>query len=142
MAQWTIERTIGNLKLELRQPSNYLVNFACEGLRRARVNALLAALPDLDNSQAKLSNTVLNLGDRYVFLHKWDRLPICASHGTTAAILDFLGRPFGLIPKIRRWAHLRLPNGQITWSAWRETLRSLETLRVSCIIKVSLYLWI
>ena len=36
-AQWTMERTIGNLGQEIRQPSKPYENLAEEGLRRSRV---------------------------------------------------------------------------------------------------------
>ena len=46
-AQWTMERTIGNLGQEIQQPSNPYANLAQEGVRRCRVNSLLAAIPEL-----------------------------------------------------------------------------------------------
>ena len=136
-AQWTIERTIGNLKQQIRQPSNYLVNFAKEGVRRARVNALLAALPELDNSQKGLPSGALDLGGGYALLRKRDKSPVYPSHGTGGAILDFLDRQIGPLPKIRRWARLLLPHGQIVHSAWRETLRATDKLRASRMVKVA-----
>ena len=138
-AQWTIERTIGNLKQDIRQPSNYLTNFANEGLRRARVNALLAAFPKLDNPTSLLPTTALNLGNGYAFLRKCDRTPVLPSHGTSAAILDFLGQPGAGLPKIIRWARLLLPNGQVARSAWREKAKSADKVRVSRMIKVSCF---
>ena len=135
-AQWTIECIIGNLKQEIRQPSNYLANFANEGLQCAYVNALLAALPELDDSRPSLPTTALDLGDGYAFLRKRDKLPVLPSHGTGPAILDFLGQPRTGFPRIIRWARLSLPNGQIARSAWREKLKSPDKLRVSRMIKV------
>jgi hypothetical protein len=34
-------------------------------------------------------------------------------------------------PKIARWARLRLPNGQVARSAWKEKLRPLEKVRMA-----------
>ncbi|KAN0087875.1 hypothetical protein V8E55_006496 [Tylopilus felleus] len=85
-AQWMIERTIGNLKREIRQTSNYLQNFAMEGLR--------------------------HLGDGYALLRKCNKIPVLPSHGTMGVISQFLDSPVP-IPKIFRWACLLLPNGQI-----------------------------
>ncbi|KAF9223047.1 hypothetical protein BS17DRAFT_796200 [Gyrodon lividus] len=34
-AQWTMERTIGNFKQEVQQPSNYFMNIAYEGIKRS-----------------------------------------------------------------------------------------------------------
>ena len=135
-AQWTIERTIGNLKQEIRQLLHYLANFAKEGVRRARVNALLAALPDLDQSEANhLRTIVVNLGEGYVLLHKRDKVPVLPSDGTGGAIWEFLGR--NGIPKIRRWARVQLPTGQIARSAWREKRKTSDKLRISRMVKVS-----
>ena len=117
-AQWMIERTIGNLKQEIRQPSNYLQNFAMEGLQRARVNALLAALPELDDSIRGFPLGAEDLGDGYALLQKCDKIPVLPSHGTMGAISQFLNSPVP-IPKIFRWARLLLPNGQIACSEWQ-----------------------
>jgi hypothetical protein len=65
-----MERTIGNLKHEIWQPSIYLTNFAKEGLCRARVNALRAAIPELDDSHSALPASAVDLSDGYALLHK------------------------------------------------------------------------
>ena len=132
-----MERTIGNLKQDMRQPSNYLVNFAQEGVRRARNNALLAAIPDLDDSQpTHLPTGALDLGAGYAFLRKRDRNPVLPSHGTGGAIWEYLGHNIGPTPKIKRWAQLHLPNGQTVHSAWREKLKTPDKVRVSRMVKV------
>ena len=43
-----MERTIGNLGEEIRQPSNPFANLSQRGLRRSQVNALKAMIPDLE----------------------------------------------------------------------------------------------
>ena len=40
-------------------------------------------------------------------------------------------------PQIARWARLRLPNGQIARSRWKEILKPLDKIRVSRNVKVS-----
>jgi hypothetical protein len=52
--QWTMERTIGNLREEIRQPSNPYANLSQCGIRRSQVNALKAIMPDPDPDQDKL----------------------------------------------------------------------------------------
>ncbi|KAI1795269.1 hypothetical protein LXA43DRAFT_874110, partial [Ganoderma leucocontextum] len=37
--------------------------------------------------------------------------------------------------KVRKWARLRLPNSQIARSAWKETLKPLDKLRMSRNVK-------
>lgn len=48
VAQWAMERTIGNLGQEIKQPSNPYANLAQRGLFRAQVNVLKAMIPDLE----------------------------------------------------------------------------------------------
>jgi hypothetical protein len=43
-------------------------------------------------------------------------------------------------PSVSRWARLRLPNGQIARSAWKEMLKPLEKLRKARVVKVCLTL--
>jgi hypothetical protein len=39
-------------------------------------------------------------------------------------------------PRIIRWARLRLPNGQIARSAWKEKMKPLEAVRMARNVKV------
>lgn len=47
--QWTMERTIGNLGQQIRQPSKPYANLAREGVHRSQINALLSIIPELDS---------------------------------------------------------------------------------------------
>jgi len=70
-SQWTIERTIGNLGEEVRQPSNPFANLAQRGLYRSQTNALRAMLPHLDPDKA-LPRGSIDLGNAYVLLRAMD----------------------------------------------------------------------
>ncbi|KAI0070681.1 hypothetical protein K474DRAFT_1713122 [Panus rudis PR-1116 ss-1] len=71
-SQWMMERTIGNLGEEIRQPSNPFANLAERGLRRSRVNALKAMYPVyFDEEQAPPRNSV-DLGNNYRLLRAQD----------------------------------------------------------------------
>jgi hypothetical protein len=129
-AQWTIEQTIGNIKQEMRQPSNYLINFMKEGVRCARVN------PELIDSPPELLKHSLDLGNGYIFLRKCDRMPVQPSHGTAHAIITYIDQLFDPIPRIKRWGRLRLLNGQVVRSAWRECLLPSTRLRITRMVKV------
>ncbi|KAG2125708.1 uncharacterized protein EDB93DRAFT_1258036 [Suillus bovinus] len=50
-----------------------------------------------------------------------------------ALLEDFVHAP---LPQMHRWAQLRLPCGQIACTAWHESERPLEKLRIACHIKV------
>ncbi|KAG1864466.1 hypothetical protein C8R48DRAFT_601816 [Suillus tomentosus] len=137
-AQWTMERTIGNLGQEIRQPSEPYANLSREGVRRSQVNALKAMLPELDEPPESFPAGAVDLGDGYVLLRKRDRRSAYPQGAEKHAITLFLNEP---APKIFKWARLKLPNGQIARSHWRESLKSMHAtkpLRVSRNVKFSL----
>src|SRR5712672_676821 len=71
-SQWTLKRTIGNLGEEIKQHSNPFLNLSQHGIRRARVNALKALIPDLDTSDVddgQLPCGLRDLGGGFVLLH-------------------------------------------------------------------------
>jgi hypothetical protein len=133
-AQWTMERTIGNLGQEIRQPSKPYANLSREGVRRCKVNTLLSVIPELDEPPKGLPEGAVDLGEGFALLRKRDKTSKNAVGVYAHAITTFLGdRP---LPRIKRWARLRLPNGQIARSAWRETLKPIEQTRMSRNVKV------
>ncbi|KAG1726244.1 hypothetical protein EDD22DRAFT_961459 [Suillus occidentalis] len=126
-----MERTIGNLGQEIRQPSNPYANLSREGVRRCQVNALKAMVPNLEDPKPALPQTAIDLGDGYALLRKRDLYDVQPQGGASQAIQEYLG----VNVKIRRWARLRLPNGQTTRTAWRETLKPAAKVRVSRNVK-------
>jgi hypothetical protein len=69
-SQWTLEHTIGNLGEEIKQHSNPFANLSQHGIRHARVNALKAMIPDLEQSKASqgVPRSAIDLGDGYILL--------------------------------------------------------------------------
>jgi hypothetical protein len=65
--QWTMERTIGNLGEEIKQPSNPYANLSQRGIRRSQVNALKAMILDLEPHLDGLPRNSNNIGDGYIF---------------------------------------------------------------------------
>jgi len=132
-----MERTIGNLGQEIRQPSQPYANLSQEGVRRCKVNTLLSIMPELDEPPKGLPYGAVDLGDGYVLLRKRDRYASYPTGESAQAIAAFFGLGDGhQLPRIQRWARLQLPNGQIARSAWRETLKPLEKTRMSRNVKV------
>jgi hypothetical protein len=127
-----MERTIGNLGQEIRQPSNPYANLSREGVRRCQVNALKAMVPDLNEPEKDLPQTAINLGDGYALLRKRDSYDVRPEGRAAQAIQEYLG----VDVKIRRWARLRLPNGQTARTAWREADKPAAKVRISCNVKV------
>lgn len=147
-SQWTLERTIGNLGEELRQPSKPYANLANRGLRRSQVLALKAMLPDLAPDTPSLPRGAVDLGDGYILLRARDKTRVTLRGKQAVALHAFMDSESQLTdrrlpddwePKCIRWARLRLPNLQIARCAWKETEHSLgaERIRRSRNVKVS-----
>jgi hypothetical protein len=111
-----MERTIGNLGQEIRQPSNPFANLAQRAIRRSQVNALKSIYPDLDSTAGfHLPKSATDLGNGYIVLRPRDKYP--AQIPEPAA--NILSQAINL-SKIRRWGRVRLPNGQVARSLWSE----------------------
>ncbi|KAI6119524.1 hypothetical protein EDD16DRAFT_1480086 [Pisolithus croceorrhizus] len=130
-----MERTIGNLGQEIRQPSKPYENLAEEGVRRSRVNALLVIMPELDDGMHGLPKGSVDLQDGFVLLRKRDKRPWLPSGEEAHIISEFIrgSRP---LYRFRRWARLCLPNGQIARSLWREKFKPSTQIRISRNVKV------
>ena len=143
-SQWTMERTIGNLGEEIRQPSNPYANLSQRGLLRCQVNALTAMIPDLRPPTCpSLPRGAIDLGQGYILLRARDRYERLMRPQEAGALLRYLGsRPDSAstnadwCPKVTRWARLRLPNGQVARSLWKEALKPLGKLRTARNVKV------
>ncbi|KAF8839763.1 hypothetical protein BDN67DRAFT_904895 [Paxillus ammoniavirescens] len=123
-SQWTMERTIGNLVAEIRQPSNPFKNLAKRALRRAQHNALIVMTPSIDPDHNKplFPRWSKPIGNGFALLKAQERY----RHWTTIpeghAIHIYLQNHFPHSPDLQlftmegayracRWARLRLPNG-------------------------------
>ena len=138
--QWTLKWTIGNLEEEIKQPSNPFANLSQRGIRRARVNALKALIPNLtpDKKDASsLPRGARDLGDGFVLMCAREEV-LCPLRDCEAdALRDFLpGAQMGDEICVHRWAKLRLPTGQNCYSAWKETQKPIEKRRTARNVKV------
>jgi hypothetical protein len=139
-SQWTLERTIGNLGEEIKQHSNPFANLSQRGIRRARVNALKAMIPDLDvegTTEEGLPQGSKDVGQGYVLLRarEEEARPLRDCEGK--ALCDFLSiSPSTSEIRVRRWAKLRIPTGQNCYSAWKELQRPIERRRTARNVKV------
>ncbi|KAJ7728718.1 hypothetical protein B0H16DRAFT_1225948, partial [Mycena metata] len=137
-SQWTMERTIGNLGEEIKQHSNAYANLSQRGVRRCRTNALAAMMPSLF-PEKDLSAGAEDLGNGFVLLRARDEFHQVVDGEYGTAILTFLeeeegeAAKEGWLPRVARWARLRLPNGQIVRSVWKEA--KMTTVRPSRNIK-------
>ncbi|KAF5368205.1 hypothetical protein D9757_011314 [Collybiopsis confluens] len=113
--QFPMERTIGDLGQELKQPSNPYANLAERALRRAQVNALKAMFPTLDPNTS-LPRGALDMGNGLVMLRPREGCLHRVEEEESRVLLEFFGDDM-----VRRWGRLRLPNGQIARSRFCET---------------------
>jgi hypothetical protein len=116
--QWTMERTIGNLGEEIKQPSNPYANLSRRGLRHCQINSLKALIPDLDPDKERLPRGAVELSDGYILLRARDETARTIRGHEGDAIRRYLERETGTLapgwhPHVTRWARLRLPNEQI-----------------------------
>ena len=141
ISQWPMERTIGNLGQEVRQPSNPFMNLSERGLQRSQVNALKAMIPALRPRKDQLPRGSIDLGEGYVLLRAVDKIAWPVLPEEEAAIETYLrntGRSLGEWEQsVVRWARIRLPNGQIARTAWKEKLKRLGRVRMARMVKVS-----
>ncbi len=141
--QWTMERTIGNLGEEVKQPSNPFANLSMRGLRRAKVNALTARCPELDLSNRKPNpRGSQDLGRGFLLLRARDSCKREIKNTSEAAAIRayFTAASEDLHeewkPFVERWARVQLPNGQVARSAWKEKQKPLTKVRMARNVKV------
>ena len=142
--QWTMERTIGNITEEIKQPSQPYANLAQRAIRRNQVSALKAMIPDLLtelDSNEKAPRGSEEVAEGYTLLRaraedmeKIDGLPGLAIRRYFQQEAEDVHDDWN--PRVRKWARLRLPTGQIARSSWKEKLKSMEKVRSSRNVKV------
>lgn len=145
-SSWTMERAIGDLGGEICQPSNPYANLSERGLICSQVNALKTMVPSIDKDSDKVPRGAWDLGDGYFLLKAQEPSETYCSASESRAIRMF-GCEGSLDDdpansekyKVRRWARVRLPTGQVARSAWKETLKPIDKLRRARCVKVNIY---
>ncbi|KAH9847962.1 hypothetical protein C2E23DRAFT_691847, partial [Lenzites betulinus] len=127
-SQWTIENTIGNLTREIGSDQHPYANLAQRATRRVQVNTLQNMFPTVLAPPSDDSpRGCVALGDDYTLLRARDRTTRHLHNSEADALLLYLtakGIPVqGWLPVVWKWARLRLPNGQIARTAWKECER-------------------
>ncbi len=144
-SQWTIETAIGNLGAEIRQDVNPYANIAQRGVLRAQLNSIMAMFPRLKLDKdpvGKFPQGAKDLGQGYVLLCVCQRTAKPVEEVKAVAILRYWearGWPnLGNWRRdVKRWARLRLPNGQTVRCRWYESQASPgRKLRKTTCVKV------
>ena len=145
-SQFPMERTIGDLGAEIKQPSNPFANLAERALRRAQVNALNAMYPDLVVEPSIVSPNMQShdLHDGFILLHpRQDRprpIRFCEAEAIQLYIEGIIGHAdaqenWSEDSCVRRWGRVCLPNRQIVRTAWKEITHNVS--RMNRNVKVS-----
>ncbi|RDX46887.1 hypothetical protein OH76DRAFT_1355134 [Lentinus brumalis] len=128
-SQWTLENYIGNITREIKQHVTPYANVSERASRRAQMNALKAVVPQFAEPDPGLPQASYDLGDGYALLRARDSAERGVTAAEEAAIMTFFAqqryRPKdpNYVPRVRRWARLALPSGQVARSAWKEVAR-------------------
>ncbi|KZP29720.1 hypothetical protein FIBSPDRAFT_815810 [Athelia psychrophila] len=140
--QWGMERTIGNLGEEIKQHSNAFANLAQRGLRRCQVNAIKAMIPDIEPIPPALPRGARDLGDGYALLRAVDTIQRAVRPCESTAIRQYYLETEGSAVEgdvfVTRWSRLKLPNGQVARSRWKESQKPLSKLRSARNIKFTI----
>jgi hypothetical protein len=137
-----MERTIGSLGREIRQPSNPYANLSQRGLLRSQINTLVALIPDLESLPPSVPRGARDIGNGYILLRARDKVSYHMNTSEKNAFARYLKDTCGIdidedwSPVLARWARLRLPNGQVARSAWKENLKPLNKVRMARNVKV------
>ena len=145
-SQFPMERTIGDLGAEIKQPSNPFTNLAERALHQAQVNALQAMCPDLAPEPSLVSLNILshNLHDGFILHHPCQDRPrpirFCKAEAIQLYIEGIIGHAdarenWSEDSCVRRWGCICLPNRQIVHTAWKEIAHNVS--RMNCNVKVS-----
>ena len=110
-------------------------NYVEHAVLRAQLNSILAMLPSLKlDNDGDLSTGAKNLGGGYALLRACEDTAKPVTEVEALAIMDYW-QGKGWPRAVKRWARLRLPNGQIARTSWNE-LQSRRPLRRTRCVKV------
>ncbi|EIN13753.1 hypothetical protein PUNSTDRAFT_26915, partial [Punctularia strigosozonata HHB-11173 SS5] len=139
--QWAMENMIGNLGMEIKQPSNFYANLSQRSLRRSQNNALKAILPELDPESPEFPATALRLGDGFALLQPWSAQSITVSACESMAITQYMQGQYHDDREwnnIRKCGRLQLGHGlkHITRSVFAERTKALHDIRMARNVKL------
>lgn len=133
-AQWTMERMIGSLGEEIKQPSKPYENLSQRGILRAQINAISHMCPDLaSTSPSSSASSSSRTASGYTLLSPCDsaRRSILDDErdALTTYLADHTEYRGGTPDKLVRWGRLELPNGMQVRTAWKEKARAVDQFK-------------
>jgi hypothetical protein len=111
-------------------------------IHHCQINSLKASIPDLEPDSAKIPCGAKDLGNGYVILRSWDKYAQKLPNLEATAVKAYFQQETSdvaanWVPRVKRWACLCLPNGQIGRSGWKEKNKSLKQVQMAQNVKVS-----
>ena len=109
-------------------------------------------IPKLDKdtqNEGKIPRGACDLGHNYILLRAMDTCARDITDSQAAALKKYLDTdpacnrdeiPGNWDPTVVRWSRLRLPNGQVARSAWKESFKPLENVRMARNVKASYFI--
>ena len=139
-SQWTMERVIGVLGSQLRQPSNPFANLTSQAQKMAHVNSMVAIWPSFDRAMRNPHGSI-DLGDGYLLLgpREDSSARLLTANEEEALGIFCSGRQDSENvnrTSVYRWGRLKLPTEQIVRSVWKELERCSNMARTDRNIKV------
>jgi hypothetical protein len=133
-----MERIIGVLGSQLRQPSNPFANLAAQAQKMAHVNALVAMWPSFEKVPENPHGSI-DLFDGYLLLRPMDG-PYHLSRMEEDTLDVFCSGRQDVDgddqSSVFRWGRLKLPTEQVARSAWKELERCSDMARTDRNVKV------
>ncbi|VDC03551.1 unnamed protein product [Peniophora sp. CBMAI 1063] len=141
VSQWAMERMIGDLGRELRQPGNPFANLTKRAVVRAQVNNLKSMIPNIEPVKPDIPRGAEYRDDGYVLLRKRDTCARAVSEAEAVAIRNYYRLSGGQCgddwkPRVMKWARLRLPDKSEARSAWTEKKKALSEVRMARMVKL------
>jgi len=124
-SQFTLERVIGYLGSDLRQPSNPFANYIQIGLLRAQINAFFAVCPEIRHDVPHVPRGSQPLPNNYLLLRPRDRNPVLDLPQHERELL----RQRFQTDMIMRWGRISLPDGQLIRSLFCESRKKKRPRR-------------
>lgn len=110
-----MERAIGDLGKDIRQPSNIFGNLCQIALWRSQINALSSMCSELDSHVPCLPKYAHDCGNNFALLRPRDRYRVLMKDAQIAVIQEEFD-----VSHISWWGRLSLPNSQIARSVFAE----------------------
>jgi hypothetical protein len=131
VAQWSCERTIGDLGGRCKQPSKPYENFAAQGIKQCQDNALFNLLPQLapQDQLQQIPRGAEEIENGFLLLRARERYFSYPTRAESIVIHQWLAEhnlgdcwPNPQTVMLRRWARIRTPKGEVGRSLWKEKM--------------------